>query len=188
MASGRVLTVQEVSELLGFWQWPLKARYTDTQYPGEQEMYFFGDATLEFMNERGNWSDRHAHWSFFYEPSIYDASNELRLRVRDFHCTGTWGVNQGYAKELIFKCSGQFAMAEVRRAESDGSMEFIQKQDSSTIIQGEFSLKNLGYFIKCTNLCNNIEMYLENDLPLIVKYSVASLGDIKLCLAPLPSS
>ena len=31
-----------------------------------------------------------------------------------------------------------------------------------------------------------IEMYLENDLPLIIKYSVASLGDIKLCLAPLP--
>ncbi len=108
MASGRVLTVQEVSELLGFWQWPLKARYTDTQYPGEQEMYFFGDATLEFMNERGNWSDRHAHWSFFYEPSIYDASNELRLRVRDFHCTGTWGVNQGYAKELMFECLDEY--------------------------------------------------------------------------------
>ena len=33
-----------------------------------------------------------------------------------------------------------------------------------------------------------IEMYLENDLPLVVKYNVASLGEIKLCLAPLPSS
>jgi proliferating cell nuclear antigen len=67
-------------------------------------------------------------------------------------------------------------------------MEFIQKQDSDKVIQGEFSLKNLGYFIKCTNLCNQIEMYLENDLPLVVKYNVASLGEIKLCLAPLPSS
>ena len=70
----------------------------------------------------------------------------------------------------------------------DGITEFIQKQDENTIIQGEFSLKNLGYFIKCTNLCNSIEMYLENDLPLIVKYAVASLGEIKLCLAPLPGS
>ena len=34
----------------------------------------------------------------------------------------------------------------------------------------------------------NIEVYLENDLPLVVKYNVASLGEIKLCLAPLPSS
>ena len=29
-------------------------------------------------------------------------------------------------------------------------------------------------------------MYLGNDLPLIVKYDVASLGEIRLCLAPLP--
>ncbi len=89
--------------------------------------------------------------------------------------------------ELIFKCAGGFANAEVRRAESDGSMEFIHKQNNSKIIQGEFSLKNLSYFIKCTNLCSQIEIYLENDLPLVVKYNVASLGEIKLCLAPLPS-
>jgi proliferating cell nuclear antigen len=90
--------------------------------------------------------------------------------------------------ELIFKCTGGFAHAEIRRAESDGSMEFITKQPQSKIIQGEFSLKNLSYFIKCTNLCSQIEIYLENDLPLVVKYNVASLGEIKLCLAPLPSS
>ena len=69
----------------------------------------------------------------------------------------------------------------------DGITEFIQKQDSSTIIQGEFALKNLSYFIKCTNLCNTIEMYLGNDKPMIIKYNVASLGQIKLCLAALPS-
>jgi hypothetical protein len=67
-------------------------------------------------------------------------------------------------------------------------MGFVLKQDSSKIIQGEFSLKNLSYFIKCTNLCPQIEVYLENDLPLVVKYNVASLGEIKLCLSPLPSS
>jgi hypothetical protein len=66
-------------------------------------------------------------------------------------------------------------------------MGFILKQDSSKVVQGEFSLKNLGYFIKCTNLCSQIEIYLENDLPLVVKYYVASLGMIQLCLSPLPS-
>jgi hypothetical protein len=67
-------------------------------------------------------------------------------------------------------------------------MGFILKQDSSKVIQGEFSLKNLGYFIKCTNLCQQIEVYLENDLPLVVKYDVASLGSIKLCLSNLPAT
>ena len=35
-----------------------------------------------------------------------------------------------------------------------------------------------------SNLCNTIELFLKNDYPLIIKYSVASLGEIKLCLAP----
>ena len=70
--------------------------------------------------------------------------------------------------ELIFKCTGGFAEAEVRRAESDGGMEYLIKQDSSKIIHGEFSLNNLGYFIKCTNVCTQIEMYVENDLALVV--------------------
>ena len=93
----------------------------------------------------------------------------------------------GGGAELIFKCRGGLPKQKLD-AESDGSMEYVQKQDANKIIQGEFSLKNLGYFIKCTNLCNQIEIYLENNLPLVVKYNVASLGEIKLGLAPLPSS
>jgi len=98
--------------------------------------------------------------------------------IRDLSCISDRIEIKSVANELIFKCKGTFATAEVRRAESDDSMKFIQQQDSNKIIQGIFSLKNLGYFIKCTNLCNQIEMFLENDLPLVVKYSVASLGDI----------
>jgi len=114
-------------------------------------------------------------------------SADFQKIVRDLSCISERIEINSVGNELIFKCKGTFATAEVRRAESDGNMEFIQKK-SNKIIQGNFSLKNLGYFIKCTNLCNQIEMYLENDLPLVVKYSVASLGDIKLCLAPLPDA
>ena len=89
--------------------------------------------------------------------------------------------------ELVFKCEGAFAEAEVRRSELQDQMEFVAKPHSERVIQGEFSLKNLTYFIKCTNLCSTIDMYLENKLPMIVRYAVASLGQIKLCLAPLPS-
>jgi proliferating cell nuclear antigen len=115
-------------------------------------------------------------------------SADFQKIIRDLSCISEKLEIKSVGNELIFKCSGQFASAEIHRAESDGSMDFILKQDSSKIIQGEFSLKNLGYFIKCTNLCQQIEMYLENDLPLVVKYNVASLGSIRLCLAQLPSS
>jgi proliferating cell nuclear antigen len=115
-------------------------------------------------------------------------SADFQKIIRDLSCISDKLEIKSVGNELIFKCSGQFASAEIHRAESDGSMGFILKQDSSKIIQGEFSLKNLGYFIKCTNLCQQIEVYLENDLPLVVKYDVASLGSIRLCLAQLPST
>ncbi len=113
-------------------------------------------------------------------------SSDFQKIIRDLSCISETLEIKSIGNELIFKCNGQFATAEVKREESTGGMEFIKKQDSNKIIQGEFSLKNLGYFIKCTNLCSQIEMYLENDLPLVVKYYVASLGTIKLLLSPLP--
>jgi proliferating cell nuclear antigen len=115
-------------------------------------------------------------------------SGDFQKIIRDLSCISEKLEIKSVGNELIFKCSGQFASAEIHRAETDGGMEFKVKQDSSKVIQGEFSLKNLGYFIKCTNLCPQIEIYLENDLPLVVKYDVASLGSIRLCLSSLPSS
>jgi len=115
-------------------------------------------------------------------------SSDFEKIVRDLSVISDTLEIESVGMELVFRCSGGFAKAEIRRTESDGSMEFIQKQSPTRVIQGEFSLKNLTYFIKCTNLCSHIEMYLENDIPLVVKYNVASLGEIKLCLAPLPPS
>lgn len=116
-------------------------------------------------------------------PSI-----DFQKNIRDLSYLSDKLEIKSVGNELIFNCEGQFASCEIRRSELDGSMEFLSKQEASKIIQGEFSLKNLGYVIKCTNLCPQIEMYLENDLPLVVKYDVASLGTVRLCIVPLPSS
>jgi proliferating cell nuclear antigen len=115
-------------------------------------------------------------------------SQDFQKIIRDLSCISDKLEIKSVGNELIFKCQGQFASAEIHRAEADGSMEFVSEQDSTKVVQGEFSLKNLGYFIKCTNLCSQVEMYLENDLPLVVKYEVASLGNIRLGLVPLPSA
>lgn len=115
-------------------------------------------------------------------------SADFQKIIRDLSCISDKLEIKSVGNELIFKCQGQFASAEIHRAETDDSMKFVVKQESTKVIQGEFSLKNLGYFIKCTNLCSQIEMYLENDLPLVVKYNVASLGEVHLCLVPLPST
>lgn len=124
----------------------------------------------------------------WYESILNLPSADFQKIIRDLSCISEKLEIKSVGKELIFSCSGQFAEAEVRRTEQDGSMEFVQQDDQNTIIQGVFSLKNLNYFIKCTNLCPHIEMYLGNGLPLVVRYNVASLGDIKLCLVSLPQN
>lgn len=113
-------------------------------------------------------------------------SADFQKIIRDMSCISDKIEIKSVGNELIFKCSGQFASAEIHRAESDGSMEFALKPDSSKVIQGEFSLKTWVILLR-TNLCSQIEVYLENDLPLVVKYNVASLGEIKLCVSSLPS-
>ena len=99
--------------------------------------------------------------------------------------------------DLIFSCEGQFARSKIFRTEQKAdspimddkmdAIKFTKKPDPSTVMCGEFPLKSLNNFIKCTPLSQNLEIYLENDLPLIVKYDIGSdMGDIKLCLSPLP--
>jgi proliferating cell nuclear antigen len=119
-----------------------------------------------------------------YPAIINMPSSDFQKIVRDLSCISEKIEIKSVANELIFRCEGTFANAEVRRVESENGLEY--KGSSNQIIQGVFSLKNLNYFIKCTNLCNQIEMYLGNDLPIIVKYNVASLGEIQLGLTPLP--
>jgi proliferating cell nuclear antigen len=114
-------------------------------------------------------------------------SSDFQKLIRDFTQISDKIEIKSVGNELTITGQGQWALVVVKRTEGDETMTFISKQDSSKVIQGEFSLKNLGYFIKCTTLCQQIEMYLENDLPLVVKYSVANLGNIRLGLVPLPS-
>lgn len=91
--------------------------------------------------------------------------------------------------QLIFKSVGSSVNSELIRdsTSNESSMTIVKTQDKTTVIQGIFSLKTLSLFVKCTNLCQSIELYLDNDLPLVVKYNVASLGEIKLHLSPLPA-
>tara|TARA_Y100000780_G_C13691741_1_gene419832 strand:- start:2110 stop:2910 length:801 start_codon:yes stop_codon:yes gene_type:complete len=123
-----------------------------------------------------------------YSSIINFPSNDFQKIIRDLSALGERIEIKCVGDELTFKLIGSYAIVTVDRSECDGNMDYIQKQGVSKVVQGEFSLRNLGYVIKCTNLCNSIEIYLENDIPMIIKYNVATLGEIKLCIAPLPSS
>ena len=121
-----------------------------------------------------------------YSTIINLPTSDFQKIIRDLNSISDRIEIKSVGSDLIFSCEGNFASSRIFRSESEGNMNFMRKSDESTIYQGEFSLKSLSHFIKCTPLCSHLEMYLGNDLPLIIKYDVASLGSIKLCLANLP--
>jgi proliferating cell nuclear antigen len=85
--------------------------------------------------------------------------------------------------QLILSCKGDFCYQETIIADNENG-NAISSKNSGEIVQGIFNLKYLVLFTKCTNLCSTVELHLKNDYPLLVKYTVASLGEIKLALAP----
>ena len=91
-----------------------------------------------------------------------------------------------YGQQITFKCKGDIADQETTIGKSNTSgLDFETNNNNNEIIQGIFSLKYLVLFTKCTNLSGAIELYLKNDYPLIIRYQVANLGEVKLCLAPI---
>lgn len=79
-------------------------------------------------------------------------------------------------QELSFRLEG----GEFGSQETICHMPTPQKE----IVQGYFLLKPLSLFTKCTAMSSDIMIYLKNNYPIIIEYSVSGLGEIKLALAP----
>ena len=119
-----------------------------------------------------------------FESVITMPSTDFQKIIRDMHNYADLIDIKSVEEHLIFSCKGDFCCQETIIGETQTGMNFAKNKKPDEIIQGEFALKHLVLFGKCTNLCNSIQMFLKNDYPLVIKYTVASLGEIKLCLAP----
>ena len=85
---------------------------------------------------------------------------------------------------LTFSCKGPFASQTVTMGNDDTSDMSITKKENDEIVSGTFSLPHLVLFTKCSNLSNNLEVHMKNDWFLMIRYVIANLGEIKLCLMP----
>lgn len=118
-----------------------------------------------------------------YSSVINMPSTDLQKIIKDLNSMGAETVEiKSLEDEIRFKALCSHGSSEIVRNESD-NLVIVEKH--TKIIQGIFSLKNLQNFVKCTNLCGSVELYLDNDTPLLVKYNVASLGELKLGLSQM---
>ena len=119
-----------------------------------------------------------------YSAIIHMPSVGFQKIIRDLTGLSDRIKIESVGDDLIFSCEGQFAKSRIFRTEQkpdasilDDKMDaikFRKKPGASTVMSGEFPIKSLNNFIKCTPLSQNLEIYLENDLALIVKYDIGS--------------
>lgn len=119
-----------------------------------------------------------------FETELSYPSSDFQKIIRDMVNIGENIEIKSIGPQLILNCTGDFAVQETILGETNNGLKFNQITSEDKPVQGMYSLKYLMLFTKCTNLCNQINLYIKNDYPIVIRYNVASLGDIKLCLAP----
>ena len=119
-----------------------------------------------------------------FESIITLPSSDFQKICRDMSNLSETIEIKSVGTQLIFGCDGNFASQETIIGQTSTGLSFVKNNDNNDIIQGYYNLKHLVLFTKCTNLCNQIEMYMKNNFPIVIKFSVGSLGSLKLALAP----
>ncbi len=102
--------------------------------------------------------------------------------IRDLNSLGEIVELKGINKKLMFSTVGETVGDEIELGESDNGVTIVT-EDPNLIFQGNYDLRYLSTFCKCTNLCANVDIFMKNDYPLVIRYFVASLGTIYLCLS-----
>ena len=132
-----------------------------------------------------------------YNSIITIPSNDFQKLIRDMHNLSQNVEIRNIGNQLVFRCKGEFCELETIWTDNPTIDEntnevkrniIIYNKNQDKITQGLFNLKFLSVFTKCTNLSSTVELNIENDYPLIVYYNIATLGQIRFCIAPTIAS
>ena len=134
-----------------------------------------------------------------FDAVITMDSQEFNKLCREMNNIADYVEIKCLTDKIIFTCKGEYtdrtttyrtSNLKDNDEEDENILVSISHASKTTgegpkIVQGIFELKNLVLFSKCASLCNDIEIYMRNNFPLVIKYTVASLGVCHLCLVPI---
>lgn len=84
--------------------------------------------------------------------------------------------------KIRLTCTGDAVDQQVEIAYAD-----VDVESPPTVVSGCFSLGHLAMYAKCSSLCAVTTLYMNSDpkFPLIIDYLIASLGKLRIVLAPV---
>ncbi len=89
-------------------------------------------------------------------------------------------------KSLTFTSTGDSSERSKSYYPDENGIKINFSKDTKTdVVQGIFELKFLVMFTnKSQNLCPRIQLFMKNNYPLCVKFTVATLGKLLFCVSP----
>lgn len=117
-----------------------------------------------------------------FDSVIKMPSNDFQRICKDLSNISDIVTIESRDNKFIMSVEGDIGSKEVNIGENvNVNFQHIQNVD---VIKEKYDLKYLLLFIKSSNLCSTIELFLKKNHPLVLLYSVASLGSLKFVLAP----
>mgnify|MGYP001425017364 CR=1 FL=1 len=120
--------------------------------------------------------------SITYLPSV-----RLQRIFRELASVSETVCIRSQEDRLQFICNSEFGKVEKTffkddKATTDSPIEF--KKSSNELQEGHFLTRYLKLFTKAKSVSDWVELYLQKDFPLILKYKVSSLGELIFVLSP----
>jgi len=113
-------------------------------------------------------------------------SSEFQRMCRNMSVLSSTLDIKSSGNNIILTCHGDFADCDIVIGGGENiSGITVDNVDSTEIVEGKFLLKRLLAFSKASSLHSSMQIMMKNDFPLIVVYSVADLGKLHFCLAPI---
>lgn len=128
-----------------------------------------------------------------------DVSMAVRISCADFHkaCKDLSQFSQ-YIEitcdptKFEITCAGDLSKHS-RTFKADGGQNSIgikvmkkpdEDDDEPNIIRLIFDLKYINVYYKCSSLCDDMEIYLNTDSVMFLKYGIKLMGEMIVCIAP----
>lgn len=123
--------------------------------------------------------------SLNYSDKIILPSVELHNTFKNINSLGDFNIDVDITKinsQLILGHKGDFSTQKVI---FDNVVEKIDGEDNNALdmVQGTYNLKYLLLLSKSNKINTHVEIYLDNNKPMLMLYHVADLGELKLVLA-----
>jgi proliferating cell nuclear antigen PCNA len=123
-----------------------------------------------------------------FEMSVIMDTTEFKKTCTEMNQFSEYAEITCTSKEIIFKCQGDSNAYSKTFKNSDTGVKIISFKNGGktpTIVQAIYNLKHLVTFGKCTNLCSDMQLYLKNDYPLFIHYTIGLLGKMLVGLSPV---